>query len=219
MCIDEGMVPETMGTFLCLQKVLQTNAKKNNVSKKRCLKSFQSTSSLHPFNPPKRFLPGQPGVSKKPQHIHPATEGSERRSCKSWTMDVWPWWASLDSLLRLDAGLDDRRWVVTSRLDVKKHTKRTKTFSVKVFKWVQVFFTDEKNKKPPKTAVEEPRRFLFFLVGHQLGALRKDHTYLPCHGGKLVAWNHDGKLQQLWEMRRQQDFDRLGRCERITEVF
>lgn len=135
--------------------------KKKQASKQRCLKSCQSTSSLHPFNPPKRFLTGPTGgLQKTPSH-HPPSHRRFRKAELQELNNGRLAMMGITGLIAQAVRLDDRRWVGTSRWTFKKHTKHTKTF----LSGVQVFFTDEKNKKPPKTAVEEPRRFLFFWLG------------------------------------------------------
>ena len=142
--------------------------KKNKVSKKRCLKSFQSfqsTSALHPFNPPQNGGPGaffnranrgspkNPSISTQPPKVQ---KGGVAR-VEQWTFghDGHHW----THCSGCPVGWSSLGWDVT--LDVKKHTKHTKT----LLNESRSFSRMNKNKKPPKTAVEEPRRFLFFWLG------------------------------------------------------
>ena len=79
MCIDEGMVPETMGTLLCLQKVLQTNAKKKQSFEQKMSEIMSINFFTSPFQPPKKVLTGPTGGLQKT----PAYPPSHRRFRKA----------------------------------------------------------------------------------------------------------------------------------------
>lgn len=98
----------------------------------------------------------------------------------------------------------------------KKRNTPTLALSVKV-KWVQCTRINPTNRSWGNRQVRSwgTKKCLFF------GWAPTGSKIYTSHAMRENWWHfHDGKLQQLlWEMRRQQDVDGLGGCERITEVL
>jgi len=122
MCIDEGVLMKVWFLklwehfFACKRYCKQMQKKQS--FEKRCLKSFQSfqsTSALHPFNPPKTggpglFLTGPTGGLQK----IPAYPPSHRRFRKAELQELNNGRLAMMGITGLIAQavrLDDRRWV------------------------------------------------------------------------------------------------------------